>query len=393
MKFNKLKISHYLIFFVYSINIFLSLFFIIITNSKSKKRITLYGHKLEGNLHYFFKNQNYFEHEIIYISFSLKEYKSLSLYSSNIFYALNLIHVFKTLQASVMIASHGIFYHKLIKQITNIKTFNIGHGISNVLNKVNPKIPDQIFDSHWVMSQFEKEVIENDNNIVFKNLEVTGFLRINNLIENKDQGTHLKEKTGLSNKICLYAPSGVQKYDKENPNNFQYRNIEFLKLLNTLSNSNDITTIFKPHHQNYEFKEIENEVMSFINKSSNIIYFKDLDLEDLNELMLVSDFLITDYSSLFVDYLILDRPIIFLEVKKVMDQYAYSDYFNNEFIHFINTFEELKSNFLSLIDNETNLAKLKSLKNLIYKDNSQNNVLNLYKLSISNSLNINKKDV
>ena len=44
---------------------------------------------------------------------------------------------------------------------------------------------------------------------------------------------------------------------------------------------------------------------------------------DLNELMIKSDVLVTDYSSAFIDWLILDRPVIFTPY----DLEAYTDNF------------------------------------------------------------------
>ena len=54
------------------------------------------------------------------------------------------------------------------------------------------------------------------------------------------------------------------------------------------------------------------------------------DLSDINKILYNVDLLITDYSSVFYDYLILDRPILFssfdlMEYQKI-DREFYEDY-------------------------------------------------------------------
>ena len=56
-----------------------------------------------------------------------------------------------------------------------------------------------------------------------------------------------------------------------------------MNLLETLCIQEDINLIFKPHYFNYEFKNIENEVVTFISNSEKLIYFEDLDIDDFND--------------------------------------------------------------------------------------------------------------
>ena len=173
--------SHYLIYLIYLFNILTSFILsLLLFFKKRKKRIILFGHKLEGNIFYFLTSCKEFKYEVFYVSFSFAEYKNLKIKYSNILYALNILHVFKIIESTVLITTHGILFHSFFKNLLGMKTFNIGHGVTNVLNKVSPKEPDQLFDSHWLISNFEKTIIENDLGRKISNLEPTGFLRIDN---------------------------------------------------------------------------------------------------------------------------------------------------------------------------------------------------------------------
>jgi len=125
---------------------------------------------------------------------------------------------------------------------------------------------------------------------------------------NEKLKVELKEKLNLplDKKVVLYAPT----WREWNPT-FQFK--LFLELatnkeLQKVLKINNAMLVFKPHPQeeanilSYEFPK------NFHIITSNNMLKKGL---TTNELLLVSDLLITDYSSIFWDYLILDRPMIF----------------------------------------------------------------------------------
>ena len=205
-----------------------------------------------------------------------------------------------------------------------------------------------------------------------------------NLVLNNKSKEVFKKSLNLEGKVALFAPSGVEKYDLNQNNNFQYSNIKFLNLLETLCIQEDINLIFKPHYFNYEFKNIENEVVTFISNSEKLIYFEDL---------VISDFLLTDYSSIFVDFLSLEKPIIFLDVEKRMENTAFTKYLDNEFIEFINTFEEFKKVFSKISKEEKYSNKLNKLDKTIYDDIYKTGSMNNYMSDLSKVLKIDIKDI
>jgi len=392
LKFNIRKPSHYVIYIIFCINFLISVF-IVIFYKKPKKQIILFGHLFEGNLKYFYQQKEKLQHEIFYVSFSHKEYKSLKKEKIQVLSPLSLFNVFQIIRSNVFIASHGIPFHNLLSKLTDIKFFNIGHGITNTLVIGNPIQPNELFHSYWLPSEFEKKVWEEAINRTVSILKPTGFIRVENLVLNNKSKGVLKTKLNLQGKVALFAPSGVEKYDLNENDNFQYSNIKFLNLLETLCIQEDINLIFKPHYFNYEFKDIENEVVTFISNSEKLIYFEDLDIDDFNELLIISDFLLTDYSSIFVDFLSLGKPIIFLDVEKRMENTAFTKYLDNEFIEFINTFEEFKKVFSNISKEEKYSNKLYKLDKIIYDDIYKTGSMNNYMSDLSKVLEIDIKDI
>jgi len=106
---------------------------------------------------------------------------------------------------------------------------------------------------------------------------------------------------------------GGSQGDKNNNNLFGFNEFlaeEFDKFLTV----NKCRIVFKPHPHE------EALVLEYLrsNPSDNILILKDEDLLDndldLYELLNACDILLTDYSSVFYDYLLLDRPMIFAPV-------------------------------------------------------------------------------
>ena len=50
--------------------------------------------------------------------------------------------------------------------------------------------------------------------------------------------------------------------------------------------------------------------------SGRVVYLGNEQMEDIMEILNIFDLLITDYSSIYIDYLILNRPMIFLPYDK-----------------------------------------------------------------------------
>jgi len=111
------------------------------------------------------------------------------------------------------------------------------------------------------------------------------------------------------------------------------------------------------------------EKITNIDKLSNIILLNNN--IDLYKLIPFTDCLITDYSSVFYDYLLTDKPIIFFP-------FDYQDYIINRELYFdynsfilsdkVFTFEEL----LNKLGNIESIDKLKEIKKLIWEENNNN---------------------
>lgn len=158
-----------------------------------------------------------------------------------------------------------------------------------------------------------------------KTIIESGYPRNDFLINHNNEGTitKLKQKSGLplDKKVILYAPTwrdnqfyskGKYKFDLQ---------LNLQKLQSALGDSHIF--LLRLHYlvaENLDLSNYENFVYDFSNHN------------DIRELYLMSDLLITDYSSVFFDYANLKRPMLFF----VYDIENYRDHLRGFYFDFVN---------------------------------------------------------
>lgn len=134
-----------------------------------------------------------------------------------------------------------------------------------------------------------------------------GYPRNDELVKHKSDYEYqvsIKNRLGISvnKKVILYAPTfrdddfSAGKHVATN----QLDNLEF----KTQFNRDEVQFLFRGHY------------FSEVNSSNEDFFINVSDYPRINDLLLISDEVITDYSSLFFDYLILQRPVYFFMYDK-----------------------------------------------------------------------------
>lgn len=185
------------------------------------------------------------------------------------------------------------------------------------------------FISTWDLKKIGKE------NIIIEE----GYPRNDFLINHTEEDIERIKKTlnidKINKKIILYAPT-YRDNQHSTQIGYTYENkVDFDKLQKELSD--EYIILFRAHWlvaQSFNFEKYKNFVIDVSN------------YDDINELYIVADMLITDYSSVFFDYANLKRPILFY----MYDLKEYRD----EIRGFYLDIKELPGN---IIENEDDLAE------------------------------------
>lgn len=157
---------------------------------------------------------------------------------------------------------------------------------------------------------------------------VSGYPR-NDALFKKNQNEFLKqiERKIAYDKIIFYLPTY-----REYPNNKDFNLFDKFGFqeeeLNKILERHRAIFLIKLHPNDYVRA---NYILKKFSDDSRIIIVADTDIEsDIYPLLAHTDILVTDYSSIYIDFLLLNRPVIFSAFDKVeyegMDRGFYFDY-------------------------------------------------------------------
>lgn len=165
-------------------------------------------------------------------------------------------------------------------------------------------------DVMLAQGSYEVDIFSRVFGIKKENFLLCGLPR-NDTLSNAtiEQKKEYKRKLGLpeDKKVILYAPTYREYKRDKNFNCYIAPPINFEKWENSLSD--DWIVLFRAHY----------EVGKILNVSNSEFVIDVSQYDNLNELMIASDILISDYSSVFFDYCIQDKPMICFA-------YDYSEY-------------------------------------------------------------------
>ena len=165
------------------------------------------------------------------------------------------------------------------------------------------------FFKEKITSAFGLKEVGKENSFIEK-----GYPRNDFLYEfTESDSNRIKEKLNIPNdkKIILYAPTWRENQHKPGVGYTYDLGLDFDKLQRELQE--EYVILFRAHYfisNAFDFKKYDGFI---INVSK---------YDDINDLYVASDMLITDYSSVFFDYANLNRPIIFY-------MYDFEEYKNN----------------------------------------------------------------
>ncbi|GHU72169.1 teichoic acid biosynthesis protein B [Spirochaetia bacterium] len=237
------------------------------------------------------KKSHYNKNNILYL---LKAYyfifRSSYIFTSSWYYNF----IFKTKKQKIICLGYGApfkYHYHDAKKFKNMR-----------------RIKDVSFDFHVSTSDLASRIESVDSGISYYKFLNLGYPRndnlfnVQNIIYAKDE---LKKILGYDfKKMILYTPTfrDYEKDETETRNIFGY--FADYNILSDVLVENECVLIGKLHPwQNTKIIEKEN--------LKNMHIFSPTDKLGLYDLMAISDALITDYTSGYCDYLLLDRPVIF----------------------------------------------------------------------------------
>lgn len=237
---------------------------------------------------------------------------------------------------------HWVFYLAADKNISSHKEGNPNHAIFTVIHRFLNLYNNRVFLQHGITkdnvpmfyykntkfnlficgAKKEYEYIKEVFGYPEDSVVYTGFARFDNLHQNK-----------INSNQILIIPTWRRWFELENnkanfleSDYYQYwSNLIKDKKLNDYAKKNNLKILFYPH---YQMRKYINE---FKKISSNIKILKD-DEVDIQNLLKKSALIITDYSSVYMDFAYMKKPVIYyqFDYEKYRDSHLQEGYFNYE---------------------------------------------------------------
>lgn len=311
MKVDRSNPLHWFYLALFSTNICIALLLRSFIKNKSGKRIViLYGHKLNGNLKGIY---DYAEHitsdmDLFFLTFDAAYYRTLKQENKRVISGLNPLHMFKVASACALVSDHGLHSLKLLLKYSNIKFIDVWHGLPFKGFDPHDFITQRQYHEVWITSMKIKELYINRFGFPPEIIKVTGYARTDVLVNNNLNTQNIKTALGIidqSKKIILFAPTWQQDEQSRNIYPFDIIEHDFLFQLDAFCRAHNAICILRKH-LNTQLRQEDNY--------EHIHYLSSQQFPDTESILLISDILICDWSSIAFDYLLLNRPTLFLNV-------------------------------------------------------------------------------
>lgn len=343
---------------------------------KKNNLIFIISPKFFGNaeaIYYKFENKN---SKAIYISITFQEYKRLKSKKINVFFYLNPFHVAKLFKSHSILSTHDIYFISFFKILSTAKLINIRHGVitlgsnSNFKNITDFVKHSKYYDRYCFLSNNELRIVQQELSYNFLNHYIFEFPHIEYIQNLNNHNQELKKQMNLdSNKnYILLANTDIRNNSEAKTSLFSIHNFEYLKFLNNLVENLNTYIILKPHWKT-KFSKTELERLK---NFKNIIFNIDL-LENFDsEIKAISDILITDWSTVYVDVLRNIKEIIFLDNIYPESKIVVNELIDNKFINRIKSYYELEKKILNSLNLNVQSNTVLSLKSFLLDGQEKN---------------------
>ncbi|MDD3647950.1 MAG: CDP-glycerol glycerophosphotransferase family protein [Candidatus Dojkabacteria bacterium] len=292
------------------------LFLKLFGSSKKSNTLVFFGHRFNGNLIELAKwinsqNKNY---KIAFLCDEPSYYRILRKakpFDLQVYLCQNPLHLIKCFHTKAIITSHGpMILDKWSTLNKRPKFIDLWHG-AGFKDRSQELIKPMIFyDGHFLPSDTYANFYEKWG-FPKTSLFCTGYARSDQLVKydaDSDENLRILNRLGIPanryKKIVLIALTW-RKSEMGSTVPFDIDLNVFLKELNRIGKDNAVLFIFSTH--------INTSIKKADFKMSNVNVLFGTEFSDSEDLLKITNILVTDWSSIYTDFLVLKRPVIFIK--------------------------------------------------------------------------------
>jgi CDP-glycerol glycerophosphotransferase len=287
----------------------LAIFLRLVVKKPTRPIIVFYGHQFAGNLKALYIEWQLHNQEDLDLYFLTLDPEQFEVLKSEGIQARACYHwnVMRTLaRTSVIVTDHGLHAMFPLIRLTNIVFIDVWHSIPfKGFIPADFKLQHQ-YDEIWVSSELVKTLYSTRFGFDSSRVRSLGYARTDKLFRKEVPEPGFRKQFGISpeQKIVLYAPTWQQKADEPPPAPFGLESNKFIKQLGEICIANGALLVIRCH------------LNTRIEQKSNgdVLHVPQAMYPDTEEILLATDVLICDWSSIAFDFATLYRPAIFLDI-------------------------------------------------------------------------------
>lgn len=309
MKIDKRRPKHWLLLIVFGVNCVIGMMARCILARKS--RVVLYGHKLHGNLLSVFEeiegNRRNSDLSVVYLTMDPAYREELRRSGINAFAAYNVLEMIAVCRSVAIVTDHGPHALLLLLKFTDMPFFDVWHGIPfKGFDKQDFKYL-QNYRKLFVASPSMKRMYEEKFGFRERQIVVTGYGRTDKLVNGGFTKNELMYKYGLapeSGKTVLLAPTWHHDRQTRRVMPFGWEVDEVMEKLTEFTDKTGHLIIVRLHL---------NSPSGSSHGPGRIRFMSSGDYPIAEEILALSDVLVSDWSSIVFDFLLLRRPTVFVD--------------------------------------------------------------------------------
>lgn len=313
MKIDKRRPSHWLTLCLFGIQIIVARCLRPLVRSRRQPDVVLYGHKLCGNLlalHRYVQAQDDPPFVFTFLTMDRAYCKVLRAQGVRCMLATSPRCALLLARASAVISDHGLHVLRYMIGCRGLRFFDVWHGIPFKGFDADDFRLQHRYDEVWVASPLMKRLYVERYGFDERKVKITGYARTDRLVRQDEDIAAIKRDLGLDGpdvgKIVLFAPTWKQDVCQRSIYPFGTDEHAFLEALSGLAKRTRSTIVMRTHL---------NSGVEVADAWERIVQRPFADFPDTEALLLASDVLVCDWSSIAFDWLLLKRPTIFLDVE------------------------------------------------------------------------------
>lgn len=312
MKINTRRPLHWFYLAVFSLQALVGLLLRPFIKKRYEPLIILYGHKLNGNLlalHEYITSTQDGSLKFVFLTMDRNYGRQLQAEGVVTQWAGAPGCTFLLASAQALISDHGLHSLQPLQGLyrkAGLRFFDVWHGIPFKGFDGEDFQLQHRYDEVWVASELNRQLWIDRCGFDPDRVVVTGYARTDRLLASTENREQRRHRLGIPpGRVVLFAPTWAQDSQGRSIYPFGHDEARFLGALSTLAQRLDATILLRAHL---------NSDGRAGRGYRNILQMPASVYPDTESILLASDMMICDWSSIAFDFLLLERPVVFLNV-------------------------------------------------------------------------------